>query len=394
MDAIVFEGKLHIRPVLATRMPIWGKEPLGTVVDAFQKSDGNAASDAAAPAFMGPAAQDGRTLMGTKGLGCVNCHGVLGVKSLGMPAPDLTLVHDRLKFGWFKQWMDNPPALNPGTRMPQFWPNHEAPLKDIAGGTEDGQHVALWNYLSMGESMSLPVGLLPGGNELVPTDQPLIHRTFMAGVGPRAILVGFPESVHVVFDANGVKLAKAWRGKFFNAGGQWDGRGGRWNPPLGIDVLEMPDGPAFAILEHGDSPWPKLVEGGKDETYRNVGGHFKGYVLDKQERPTFHYILNDIDIQEQPVPELKTARAGLVRKFTLQSKQPASGLYFIAAQGGKIEEKSPGTWTVDGAKLTVTLTSAAAKLQATVRDADGQKQLLVPIQFTNGAASFDVEMSW
>ena len=396
MDSIIFEGKLHVRPVLAVRMPIWSKPVLGAVIDAFQKADSTPASDVAAPTFSAQSAQDGRLLLGVKGLGCINCHGVDGVKSLGMPAPDLTLVHDRLKYGWYKQWMDNPPAMKAGTRMPQFWMGHDPPanVKEVAGGTEDGQNAALWNYLSMGQSMMLPVGLLPGGFELVPSDGPIVHRTFMAGVGPRAILVGFPESVHVAFDANGVKLAKAWRGKFFDAGGMWNGRGGDWNGPLGNDIIEMPPGPALAVLEHADSPWPEIEEGRKDEKFRNVGGHFKGYVFDKDERPTFHYVLNDIDVQEQPVPVLKTARAELDRKFTLASKEAVNGLYFLAAEGKTIEQTSPGTWSVDGGKLIVTLGSKDIKLQPTVRDSNGHKQLLVPIQFTNGAASLDEEMSW
>lgn len=397
MDAIIYDGKLHIRPVLATRMPIWGKQALGSLVDAFQKADGTPDSDVKPPEFDAKTAQDGRTLLGVKGLGCVNCHGVLGVKSLGMPAPDLTLVHDRLKYGWYKQWMDNPPALKAATRMPQFWTGHEPPVnvKDLGGGTEDGQQAALWDYLSMGQSMMLPVGLLPGGFELVPTDSPIVHRTFMAGVGPRAILVGFPEGVHVAFDANGVKLAEVWRGKFFDAGGMWEGRGGRWNPPLGHDILPMPEGPAFAVLEHADSPWPELEMGRKDEKFRNVGGHFKGYVLDKDERPTFHYVLNDtIDIHEQPVPVFKTAQANLDRKFEVTSKDRVKGLYFLASEGKKIEPKSPGVWAIDGGKVTVTLTAKDAKLDPVIRDSNGQKQLLVPIEFTNGAVSFDEEIAW
>ena len=210
---------------------MWGKEALGSLVDAFQQADSS--GEPPAPAFSAQAAQDGRTLIGVKGLGCVNCHGIEGVHSLGMPAPDLTLAHDRLKYAWYAKWMDNPPALVTGTRMPQFWLNHESQLHDIASGTEDGQVAAIWSYLSQGDTMTLPIGLLPtGGFELVPADTPLIHRTFMSGVGPRAILVGFPESVHVAFDANGVKLAKAWRGKFFDAKGMWEGRGGNWLGPL------------------------------------------------------------------------------------------------------------------------------------------------------------------
>ena len=61
--------------------------------------------------------------------------------------------------------------------------------------------------------------------ELIPSDEPIVHRTFMAEVGSRSILVGFPEMVHVAFDANNVRMAKAWRGRFFDAKGQWEGRG-------------------------------------------------------------------------------------------------------------------------------------------------------------------------
>jgi mono/diheme cytochrome c family protein len=395
MEAIIHEGKLHIRPVLATRMPMWGKEPLKGLVDAFQKTDSTPETEAKAPEFSAAAAQDGRTMVGIKGAGCVNCHSVLGVKSLGMPAPDLTWTHDRVKYGWYRQWMDNPPAMIPGTRMPQFWVNHEATLKEVAGGTEEGQQNAIWAYLSMGQSMTLPIGLLPtGGFELVPGDQPLIHRTFMAGVGPRSILVGFPESVHIAFDANGVKLAEAWRGKFFDASGMWEGRGGRWNPPLGNDILLMPPGPAFALLESASSNWPELEMGRRDEKFRNVGGHFKGYELDKQERPIFHYILNDIDIHEQPMPMLKTAKAVLVRKFTVTGKQPKEALYFLAGEGQKIEPKGPGTWSIDD-KQTVTLsTTAGMVLAPVIRESNGKKQLLLPVQLNIGSASFDVEISW
>src|SRR6185437_6747547 len=223
-------------------------------------------------------------LVGVRGLGCVNCHGMNGVNSLGMPGPDLGTVHERIKYEWFHQWLDNPPSLTPGTRMPQFWPGHEVAYKDIAGGTEEGQIAAIWTYLSLGHSMALPAGLVPtAGYELVPSDAPIVHRTFMAGVGPRAIAVGFPEMVHVAFDANGVKLVEAWRGKFYDAKGMWEGRGGQWLGPLGTDLIKMPPGPSFAFLEHPDSPWPNIPEPVIDDKFRNIGGQFKGYELDKQE---------------------------------------------------------------------------------------------------------------
>ena len=49
------------------------------------------------PKIADNSSKDGRQLVGTRGMGCVNCHGMLGVKSLGMPAPELTYEHDRLR---------------------------------------------------------------------------------------------------------------------------------------------------------------------------------------------------------------------------------------------------------------------------------------------------------
>ena len=142
----------------------------------------------------------------------------------------------------------------------------------------------------------------------------------------------------------------------------WEGRGGNWLGPLGTDVIEMPAGPVVCRARTARlAPWPEVVRPSiaGDEKYRNVGGHFKGYVLDKQERPTFHYILDDVDIQEQPMPvleadEIETDSA----VHAVERKTPAKDLYFLAASGKKIEQKSPGVWRVDDGKLTITLKSA------------------------------------
>ncbi len=386
IDQIVFEGKLHVRPVLATCMPRFSRDRLSGLAQSLASADGPA--DDVSPKFSEISAHDGRQLAGTKGLGCVNCHGVGDARSLGMPAPNLSTASERLRPAWFHKLLANPLAINPGTRMPAFWDKGDVTFKTVAGGTSNGQIDALWNYVSLGKSMPLPAGLAPtGGYELVPTDEPIVHRTFMADVGPRAIAVGFPEMLHVAFDANTVRLAKAWRGRFFDARGMWDGRGGQALAPLGTDVINLPAGPSFAVLASNDAPWP-LPRANE----RNLGGRFKGYALDKQDRPIFRYVLNDITIEEQPLPELKTGGAALIRKFHLTDKQPPQGLYFLAASGGKIDVKSPGEWIVD-ARLTVHI-SADAAAKAVVRDAAGTKQLLVPVEFKNGEASFDVEMNW
>ncbi|HZL35141.1 MAG TPA: PA14 domain-containing protein [Tepidisphaeraceae bacterium] len=396
MRKIIFENQLHVRPVLATHMPSFAKDKAGAIVDALAKAD--EAGPDHAPPFNQLRAKDGRQLVGVAtshalGLGCVNCHGVNGIKSLGMPAPDLGTAHERLRYGWFHALLANPPAVNPGTRMVPYWANGEIAIPKVAGGTMDGQIAAIWDYLSLGKQMAPPAGLQPaGGDELVPTDSPIVHRTFMTGAGNRSIAVGFPEMIHVAFDADVVRLALAWKGRFFDASGMWEGRGGNHLGPLGTDVITLPPGPSFAILPTDATAWPLPQNLGHNQVDRNLGGRFKGYTLDKEDRPIFHYILDDIDIHEQPLPVLNANGGYLERRFQLAAKKPVDHLYFLAAQGKQIEPKSPGEWVVDG-KLTVRLAKGAAGLgQPAVRESAGSKQLLFPV--TNGTANFILEMQW
>lgn len=392
LQKIIFENQLHVRPVLATHMPTFSRDKVGPIVPALAAAD-LAGGPESPPSFNAALAKDGRTLVGTHGLGCVNCHGVNGVKSLGMPAPDLGAAHERLRYEWFQALLHNPPSVNPGTRMPQFWMNGEVAFKKIGGGTVDGQIASIWDYLALGKSMALPSGLLPSaGDELVPTDTPIVHRTFMTGAGNRSIAVGFPEMIHVAFDADVVRLALAWKGRFFDARGMWEGRGGEHLGPLGTDIIQLPPGPSFAVLTSPNADWPIPKHTWQNQVERNLGGRFKGYVLDKEDRPIFHYVLNGIDIHEQPIPVLNASGGMLDRKFKLKSAQPAKDLYFLAAQGKKIEAKSNGEWTIDG-KLTVRLAPDAAGMgKPLIRESAGNSQLLIPV--TGASAHFTLEMQW
>lgn len=387
MEQVIFEGKLHVRTHhMATRMPRFSKERLADLVPTVQALDSKP-NERPVAEFEATAARDGRTLVGVKGLGCVNCHGVAGVPSLGMPAMDLSLTTERLKPGWFHALMLDPNSKMPGTRMPAFWFDGAVAYPDVAGGAADSQIDAIWNYLSLGKSMGLPAGLQPadGGYELMPAGEPLIHRTFMTDVGPRAILVGSPDGLHVAFDANAVRLAKAWHGKFFDAKAGRDGRGGNAAGPLGIDVIDLPPGPSFFVMPGPDAAWPAPKPG-----ERNVGGKFKGYRTDKLGQPTFLYDLDGVEVAETPLPVLRKGGPVLLRKFALSGKSP-QGLTFLADSGLKIDGGSDGTWTVDD-RLKVRVDP---KLKPLVRDNAGAKQLLVPVPAgADGKTTFEIEMSW
>ena len=82
-------------------------------------------------------------------------HGVVGGvvpagKSSADLAPDLTMSKTRLRPEWIIKWLQDPQALMPGTRMPDFFP--EAAIPGVLGGNPDEQVVALRNYiLSIGQ---------------------------------------------------------------------------------------------------------------------------------------------------------------------------------------------------------------------------------------------------
>ncbi|HZD41120.1 MAG TPA: c-type cytochrome, partial [Terriglobales bacterium] len=78
---------------------------------------------------------------------CFSCH-QQGEKKPEGPvdgwAPDLTLARQRLKPNWIIKWLKDPQKVQPGTKMPSFYPGGP---DDILGGKEDLQIEALRDYL-------------------------------------------------------------------------------------------------------------------------------------------------------------------------------------------------------------------------------------------------------
>jgi len=57
-------------------------------------------------------------------LQCFNCHVQGGVNPSGTPdswAPDLAMAAERLRYEWVQDWIINPQAIFPGTKMPQYY---------------------------------------------------------------------------------------------------------------------------------------------------------------------------------------------------------------------------------------------------------------------------------
>jgi cytochrome c2 len=165
------KAPVPIRPWLHVRMPTFGlsDQEANTVVGYF---DG--LSHVEVPfvhlekaAFDPGSVEAGRLLMSRDYFDCFNCHQQGDKKPQGPPdgwAPDLTLAAQRLNPEWIVKWLRDPQKLMPGTKMPTFYPDPDAPdgPPDILGGDDEAQIRALRDYiLWIGMSDAHPTAASP-----------------------------------------------------------------------------------------------------------------------------------------------------------------------------------------------------------------------------------------
>jgi mono/diheme cytochrome c family protein len=144
-------GPITIRPWLSVRMPTFNlSDPhLNEVIGYFQAIPNQIRPfrtyDVVTAANVTPGGKELFDL-----LRCQQCH-VLGAIPKDQPtanlAPDLRMSPERLNPEWIEEWLKAPLRIQPGTRMPQFWPNY--PKSDFPqfGGNAEAQIRAIRDHL-------------------------------------------------------------------------------------------------------------------------------------------------------------------------------------------------------------------------------------------------------
>ena len=325
----IITGQGAARSYMVTRMPDFGSDHATRLTQWLEASD---LTDDIPPT---PREGDennvgrnmwGRHLMGTQGLSCITCHALNGHRSLGIPGMDLAYVSRRLRPEWFRDYLIDPAAFRPGTRMPSFWPEGQPILKGY-GGTGARQIDSLWVYLNELDQSRLPDGLERQGNfELKPQGRTMVFRTFMKQAGLAAIAVGFPDGRNVAFDAAKVRWALGWKGRFLDAESTWDDRFSPLASPLGECLFQWPHG-KFDVQDSTGS----------------ADVQFRGYRLDPSGTPTFVYQLESIQIEDRMSP----FEHGWVQQLKIRSAQTRT-IRFEIAVAKAIQPTAPHQWTIDG----------------------------------------------
>ncbi len=151
------EPKQIVRPWLRVRMPTFNfnVSHLNSLIQYFQAVDGDAFPYKFDPDTKMTKEEyaAAEKLFSEDYFGCTQCHVVGGKLPSGSQdswAPNLALARTRLQPEWLIEWLKNPSALMPGTKMPTFFdPDsyEESGPEDILDGNEDEQIRVLRNFL-------------------------------------------------------------------------------------------------------------------------------------------------------------------------------------------------------------------------------------------------------
>jgi len=373
------------RPYMLTVMPNFGGDNLLHLVDALEELDQlDPLPDVEFTETSREVRLAGWEMVGAKGFSCIKCHTFGHLKAEGIQSIDLQIMTERLRREWFVRYVRNPLVFRRDTRMPSAWPaTGPSLLPEFFEGDCDQQIAAVWEYLDDGSRALVPDGLVTGTLELIPVRDAIIYRNFIQGAGPRAIGVGYPESNHLAFDAENLRLALLWQGRFIDAAQHWNGRGSGFCQVAGDNRRQFPDIVSFALLADAEQDsWPT-------DKARELGYRFRGYRLTEDLRPTFLYDVADVRVEDFPSPV--EGEGILRREFTLTAEAATpEGLYYLAARNGDHEELDDG-WHRFG-DLEIKIEGAPG--DPILRQSRGQWELLIPITWEGGKCSFVHSYKW
>ncbi|NDE11604.1 MAG: DUF1080 domain-containing protein [Chitinophagia bacterium] len=182
-----------------------------------------------------------------------------------------------------------------------------------------------------------------------------------------AVNVGSPQKINYTFDMDNGSIFQLWRGDFLDATRMWTGRGDGTAKTLGSVLYLGP--PAFPInkMSNANTPWKTDTTGMEFIT--------KGYTLDDKGFPSFKFKILGATVTDK----VKVLESGQGIQHEILVEKSAKDLSWRLADAKVIEEISPGLFLVDDKSYYVKVENSES-LRPTIREQNGRKELIVPIQ--------------
>ncbi|MCH2213035.1 MAG: cytochrome c [Fuerstiella sp.] len=387
---LVLQGKGSLRSHMSIRMPVFSGPQINRIPLLLAATDSGGGQPTEDDVFgdLTDLAEAGRELLD---VGCVQCHSLRGEVLPGVIGTELEGVAERVHPQWFHDFLLNPVRLKERTRMPSFFPGGRSQNSAVLDGNPERQIAAMWMYLKGIENYPLPAKLEQARSqqfELKPADRPVLLRTFMERVGTYAIAVGFPQRVHFAYDAEQIRPALAWRGRFLDAQSTWFNRFAPPANPLSTDAIDLPEGVSLAFLNSPDDAWPlpMMPDSGTGQT----DGRFLGFRLDRSGIPVFRYRIRHVDVEDRMVP----GDQQLIRRLHIKHRAPAERdqQLWLRSHRATTLERVGNTSCRSQDGLTVTLDDGLAA-QSVLRDTQEGMEWIVPLSFDQ-ELTLEVQYRW
>jgi len=215
----------------------------------------------------------------------------------------------------------------------------------------------------------------------------VIYRNFIAGARARAIGVGYDGGVNQAFSVTHMGPDVIWQGEFMDGGLHWTNRGQGQQKPSGTDVVQLLDGPAYALFQGDTGPWPKRNDNSRTKP------RFGGYSLDKKGLPTFRYEVSGVKVTEFFAPGNNGTHRSLVRTITYHVPDRAPHLLHLSLASGPKIKKTAGGFLLDG-KVTLKTESNGGLSIAMLNEKEPRPRLVVPLILKKGTSILTVTYTW
>lgn len=162
-------------------------------------------------------------------------------------------------------------------------------------------------------------------------------------------------------------IFQLWRGDFLDATRMWTGRGDGTAKTLGSVLYLGP--PSFPVnkMSSTNAPWKTDTAGMEFIT--------KGYTLDDKGFPSFKFKILGATVTDK----VKVLESGQGIQHEILVEKSAKDLSWRMADAKVIEEISPGLYLVDDKSYYIKVENSES-LRPTIREQNGRKELIVPIQ--------------